>query len=189
MCSYPLPDPNATPGRAPRRAAAAIVVTLVVVVAVAAAALWFFVFRDEGRRGLQEPDGGIGATILDETVQFTVTGVEDGPATLRSDEFGGRSLEPNGRFVTVHFTAGNLGTGNASIHGDEQLLYDQHGRAFQPVAYLPYGGVQLFLSSVRPGNERRESFVYDLPDGSDPHAIELAEKDFYGGEGVLIALR
>lgn len=173
-----------------RRSALPVVLAIVavlVVLAVAAAVLVFVVGRDDGRRGLQTPDGGIGSTFLDETVQFAVTGVEEGPTVLGE---GSRRLEPQGRFVTVHVTIGNLGTGPQSIHGDEQLLYDDQGRAFQPVAYLPYSGIQLFLSTVNPGNERRESFVYDLPEGTAPFTIELKEKDYFGdGKGVLISLR
>lgn len=127
---------------------------------------------------------GIGETVNDGDMSFTVTRLQDGVTNI-GGELG---EDAQGQFVVVHVRVKNTGNEAAMFEASEQKVYDVKGREYSDAA----AGILLdesnsFLEEINPGNTVKGKLVFDMPKNAQPHYIELHGSMF--SEGVTVSLR
>ena len=128
---------------------------------------------------------GIGATVADGKLEFTVTSLEPGVATIGDEPFG---IAAQGQFLLVHVTVTNIGDAAQYFDSSSQKLLDGQGRTHSAdgsaAIYLPDSNS--FLTSINPGNTVEGIVVFDIPADATPASIELHDSPFSGGVTVTL---
>lgn len=172
---------------APPRPASVLVPLLIVglVLAVGAVvtigALWWFVVRED-LPGLQQPQGGIGQSVREGDLEFTVTDVETGEGEPGDDE-------PLGPYAIVRVTIRNAGDDPRDLDLEEQEFYDTRGwdHSHDERAASDLGESGRTRLTLNPGDREDVVFVLDtLKAGQPLAAVEFHEEE--DSRGVLVPL-
>ncbi|MDM8086135.1 DUF4352 domain-containing protein [Cellulomonas cellasea] len=133
----------------------------------------------------QPAAAGIGAPVRDGKLEFTVTAVEPGVASLGSDAFGQKA---QGQFVLVRVTVQNIGDEAVFFHGGSQKAFDAQGREFSPDATAPIylEDANSFLNEINPGNTVNGTIVFDMPVDVAITSLELHDSPFSSGVTVTL---
>lgn len=134
--------------------------------------------------GEEEEAAGIGDTVKDGELAFTVTDVETGVESI-GDEFVRET--PQGQYVIVSLTVQNTGTESETFDGFEQKLVDSDGseHSHEDVAELYLEDADSFFENVNPGNELEAKLVFDVPESAEPASIELRGSVFSSGGATV----
>ncbi len=128
---------------------------------------------------------GIGTAVRDGKLEFTVTSVETGVATV-GDQY--LNEQAQGQFVLVHMTVTNIGDAAQMFDGSSQKLVDTAGRehSADSSAAIYLGDANSFLTDVNPGNSVEGTVVFDVPADAVPATISLHDSFFSGGVEVSL---
>lgn len=127
---------------------------------------------------------GIGDTVKDGGLSFTVTKFKQGPKRIGNQYLGATA---QGRFWLVYVTVKNHGDDPAYFTSSGQNLLagnKQYAADATAAAYIK-DSASLF-TSINPGNEVDGIIVFDVPKSVKPTAIELHDSTF--SRGVKVAL-
>ncbi len=126
---------------------------------------------------------GIGTAVRDGKLEFTVTAIDSGVASVGSDAFGQKA---QGQFVLVHLTITNIGDKAQYFDGSSQKAFDAQGREFSAdtSAAIYLTDANSFLNEINPGNSVTGTVVFDMPPGAAIAKLELHDSPFSGGVTV-----
>lgn len=126
---------------------------------------------------------GIGDTVADGKLEFTVTQVETGVTRVGDDMFG---QDAQGQFVLVHVQVRNIGDESQLFDGSSQQLVDTQGRqhSADSSAAIYLGDANSFLNQINPGNQVDGIVVFDVPADAQLASITLHDSPFSGGVTV-----
>ncbi|MBO0811000.1 MAG: DUF4352 domain-containing protein [Microlunatus sp.] len=141
---------------------------------------------DQNGGAEQQPaaTAGIGDTVTDGDLSFTVTNVETGVATV-GDEYWSETA--SGQYVIVDITVKNVGSEAATFDATGQYLYNAAGDRFSSDsdAMVAVPDSSLF-DEINPGNSVEGKIIFDMPEGATPTSIQLHGSMF--SEGVTVNL-
>lgn len=128
---------------------------------------------------------GIGDTVTDGDLSFTVTNVETGVSTV-GDEYWNETA--SGQYVIVDVTVENVGSEPASFDATEQYLYNAAGDRFgaDTDAMVAVPDSNLF-DDINPGNTVQGKIIFDMPEGATPTSIQLHGGMFSDGVKVNLS--
>lgn len=141
-----------------------------------------------GESGGANQLAGIGGTVTDGNLAFTVTRVE----TAQTLGEGFMATEAQGKFVLVTLTVQNIGREAATFNaGPSQVAYDADGREYSTSADAIMSGnpsdMSSFLQQINPGATVEGRLVYDVPED-----VKLVKVHLQGGTftpGVEVSLK
>jgi hypothetical protein len=125
----------------------------------------------------------IGTPVRDGKLEFTVTSIEPGVASVGSDAFGQKA---QGQFVLMHLTIKNIGDKAQYFDGSSQKAFDAKGREFSADsgAAIYLSDSNSFLNEINPGNTVTGTVVFDMPLDAAIAKLELHDSPFSGGVDV-----
>jgi hypothetical protein len=125
----------------------------------------------------------IGTPVRDGKLEFTVTSIEPGVASVGSDAFGQKA---QGQFVLMHLTIKNIGDKAQYFDGSSQKAFDAQGREFSADsgAAIYLEDSNSFLNEINPGNTVTGTVVFDMPLDAAIAKLELHDSPFSGGVDV-----
>ncbi|QEH94316.1 DUF4352 domain-containing protein [Dermacoccus abyssi] len=127
----------------------------------------------------------VGTAIKDGDLEFTVTKVEPGVASV-GDQYLGEKAQ--GAFTLVHVSVKNVGTQTQTVMADGQKAYDAKGIGYEAnsTASIYVKNNDTFFTEINPGNTLQGVFVFDAPKGIKLTKVRLHESMFSNGvEGSL----
>lgn len=123
--------------------------------------------------GAEQPaaKAGIGDTVTDGDLAFTVTNVQTGVASV-GGEYGQTA---DGQYVIVEVTVKNVGQQPATFDDSSQYVYNAEGHRFasDTGATMTLDDGSSFLNQINPGNTVHGKIAFDMPEGSTPTSIQL----------------
>lgn len=128
---------------------------------------------------------GIGDTVTDGKLAFTITNVKTGVKRI-GDQYLGEKAD--GSYTIVSLKVKNVGHESATFDDFSQYVYsakeDKYSADTEADIYLDDSNA--FLNEINPGNTVKGKMAFDMPDGVSAATIELHGGLFSGGATVKL---
>ncbi|MFF4417474.1 DUF4352 domain-containing protein [Streptosporangium sp. NPDC001559] len=131
----------------------------------------------------------VGQPVQVGDLTFTVTRVEQG-AQLK-EPITNKPVQAQGQWVLVHVSVTSHASKAIPILGGRQALVDDQGRAYRQdaqAANYDMGDLALVIKPINPNQTLTGAFVYDVPAGSRPTALELHDYAQADSPAVKVSL-
>lgn len=132
------------------------------------------------------PMAGIGQEARDGKFAFTVTGMDTAKTTGDpSNPY--EQTTAQGVYVIVSMTIQNIGDRSQSFFATNQKLIGSADRQYSPDDQADFWLNKDIETDINPGNQVQAKVAFDVPEGTQPSAIELHDSVFSGGVKVRLS--
>lgn len=121
----------------------------------------------DGAQEAEEPAGPPEGEATDGVFDYTVTGVDT--RDTYNDDSCGETYAADGEFAVVSIDADNVGDTPG-----EPAYYDVYAYDADGVQYSAHWDICTFADETNPGNSTSYEVVFDVPEGTELAALELA---------------
>lgn len=126
---------------------------------------------------------GIGDTVTDGQLAFTVTRVRTGVTQIGDQYFGEKA---DGAYTIVSVTVKNVGHDSALFDDSSQYVYSAKGDKYSAAsdADIVLDDSNSFLNEINPGNTVKGKMAFDMPKGTSAASVEVHGGMFSAGATI-----